>query len=246
MILRRLSKHVKDQNWFAVGLDFIIVVAGVFVGLQVSNWNDVKKGEMSRDYYLERLASDLSQTIALSETMETNSKDAMVIIERFTAALNDPEAPAEELVEAAQLYFSEGTLMTGFGVIWGTYEDLSSTGNFAVLENPGLVDRLMQLNTFFHYQSESGQVNNDWVMPFETRLASEFDWMRYDTNTEHLFPVLTLEEQADEIRANADLIRRHAALHHWVSSYSASSNQTRQAQAQKVLDIVQEERGVTE
>ena len=183
MILRRLSKHVKDQNWFAVGLDFIIVVAGVFVGLQVSNWNDVKKGEMSRDYYLERLASDLSQTIALSETMETNSKDAMVIIERFTAALNDPEAPAEELVKAAQSYFSEGTLMTGFGVIWGTYEDLSSTGNFAVLENPGLVDRLMQLNTFFHYQSESGQVNNDWVMPFETRLASEFDWMRYDTNT---------------------------------------------------------------
>lgn len=242
MILRRLSKHVKDQNWFAVVLDFVIVVAGVFVGLQVSNWNDVKKGEMSRDYYLERLASDLSQTIALSETMETNSTDAMVIIERFTATLNDPEASAEELVEAAQAYFSEGTLMTGFGVIWGTYEDLSSTGSFAVLENPGLVDRLMRLNTFFHYQSESGQVNNDWVMPFETRLASEFDWMRYDAITEQLFPVLTLQEQADEIRADADLIRRHAALHHWVSSYSVSSNQARQVQAQEVLDMVQAER----
>jgi hypothetical protein len=40
MILRRIPEHVKAQNWFAVGIDFFIVVVGVFVGLQVSNWND--------------------------------------------------------------------------------------------------------------------------------------------------------------------------------------------------------------
>jgi hypothetical protein len=40
MILRSLTKHVKDQNWFAVGLDFAIVVIGVFIGIQVANWND--------------------------------------------------------------------------------------------------------------------------------------------------------------------------------------------------------------
>mgnify|MGYP003541639920 CR=1 FL=1 len=38
MILRRVIEHVKDQNWFAVGIDFVIVVAGVFVGLQVQDW----------------------------------------------------------------------------------------------------------------------------------------------------------------------------------------------------------------
>ena len=30
MILRRVMKHVRDQNWFAVGVDFLIVVNGVF------------------------------------------------------------------------------------------------------------------------------------------------------------------------------------------------------------------------
>lgn len=29
MILRSITKHVKDQNWFTVGLDFFIVVAGI-------------------------------------------------------------------------------------------------------------------------------------------------------------------------------------------------------------------------
>ena len=30
MILRRLTKHVKDQNWFAVGLVSVIVVPTAF------------------------------------------------------------------------------------------------------------------------------------------------------------------------------------------------------------------------
>ena len=246
MILQRLSKHLKNQDWVAVVLDFLIVVAGVFVGLQVSNWNDVKKGEMSREYYLERLASDLSETINLSQGMEEKEQGALEIIERFTAALNDPDVPAEELVDAAQDYFSDGTLMTGFVAVWGTYEDLSSTGNFSVLESPELVDSLMRLNQNFGYQAESTALNVSWVMPFETSLASEFDWMRYDTATSKLFPELTLEEQAAKLRANADLLRRHAALHYWISDSSIGSNQVRQAQVQKVLDMVQEERGMPE
>ena len=59
MILRRLTKHVKDQNWFAVGLDFVIVVAGVFVGLQVSNWNAASQERARGAVYAERLKSDM-------------------------------------------------------------------------------------------------------------------------------------------------------------------------------------------
>ena len=39
MILRSLTRHVREQNWFAVFLDFLIVVVGVFIGIQVANWN---------------------------------------------------------------------------------------------------------------------------------------------------------------------------------------------------------------
>ncbi|MBL4870815.1 MAG: hypothetical protein JKX72_07665 [Robiginitomaculum sp.] len=39
MILRRVIKHVRNQEWTAILIDFLIVVIGVFVGLQVSNWS---------------------------------------------------------------------------------------------------------------------------------------------------------------------------------------------------------------
>ena len=59
MILRRLTKHVKDQNWFAVGLDFVIVVTGVFIGLQASNWNDDRETRQRAAVFSERLTQDL-------------------------------------------------------------------------------------------------------------------------------------------------------------------------------------------
>ena len=42
MILRSLTEHVKTQNWFAIWLDFFIVVVGVFIGIQVANWNQAR------------------------------------------------------------------------------------------------------------------------------------------------------------------------------------------------------------
>ena len=42
MLLRRIITHVKAQNWTAVALDFVIVVVGVFIGIQVANLNDAR------------------------------------------------------------------------------------------------------------------------------------------------------------------------------------------------------------
>ena len=64
MILRRITKHVKDQNWFAVCLDFFIVLAGILIAFQITNWNEAKserielarteialQNELSRNYF---------------------------------------------------------------------------------------------------------------------------------------------------------------------------------------------------
>ena len=53
MLLRRVTGHVRAQNWTAVVIDFAIVVIGVFIGIQVANWND---GRTSKRNYLQALA----------------------------------------------------------------------------------------------------------------------------------------------------------------------------------------------
>ena len=51
MVVRRIREHVASHNWFAVGIDFAIVIAGVFLGIQVANWNDaLTHAERGREY----------------------------------------------------------------------------------------------------------------------------------------------------------------------------------------------------
>ena len=39
MILRRLKERLTAENWVAVAIELLIVIVGVFIGTQVSNWN---------------------------------------------------------------------------------------------------------------------------------------------------------------------------------------------------------------
>lgn len=59
MLLRRVSQHVKEQNWFAVGIDFFIVILGVFMGIQVANWNEERSEAVRERQVLYAILEDL-------------------------------------------------------------------------------------------------------------------------------------------------------------------------------------------
>ena len=68
MLFRRISQHVKDQNWMAVAIDFAIVVLGVFLGMQVNNWNEDRQALAEERTLLLRL---LDETIELQGVRES-------------------------------------------------------------------------------------------------------------------------------------------------------------------------------
>ena len=51
---------MKNQDWTAVFLDFVIVVLGVFMGLQVQNWNEARLQQQTARVYVERIRDDLA------------------------------------------------------------------------------------------------------------------------------------------------------------------------------------------
>ena len=67
MLLCRITEHVQDQNWFAVLIDFFIVVIGVYVGIQVSNWNEERRDAARAGEYLARLHADLTEDVTRFE-----------------------------------------------------------------------------------------------------------------------------------------------------------------------------------
>jgi len=59
MVIRRIREHVAAHNWFAVGIDFLIVVAGIIIATQVNNWNQARIERSQGALYRERLIEDL-------------------------------------------------------------------------------------------------------------------------------------------------------------------------------------------
>ncbi|XUU61247.1 hypothetical protein ACRAQ6_02955 [Erythrobacter sp. HA6-11] len=60
MILRRITQHVRDQNWTAIAIDFVIVVVGVFLGIQLGNWNAVRADARDQRAMLVQVHNDLA------------------------------------------------------------------------------------------------------------------------------------------------------------------------------------------
>ena len=61
MLLRSITKHVKDQNWFAVALDFFIVVVGILIAFQITNWNEARASKLQETAILEQLHDEYSE-----------------------------------------------------------------------------------------------------------------------------------------------------------------------------------------
>jgi hypothetical protein len=59
MVIRRIREHVTTHNWFAVGIDVVIVIVGVFLGTQANNWNEARSHREEGRSYRARLIDDL-------------------------------------------------------------------------------------------------------------------------------------------------------------------------------------------
>lgn len=87
MILRRISKALRRQDWFTVVIEIGIVVIGLLIGLQINNWNENRVEKQAEHKFLERLHAeimatqdDLSGFSKIVETRESDLKAAARVV----------------------------------------------------------------------------------------------------------------------------------------------------------------------
>lgn len=61
MIFRRLSARLREENWVAITIDLVIVVVGVFLGVQASNWNQARLQQRQINELLMEMRPELSR-----------------------------------------------------------------------------------------------------------------------------------------------------------------------------------------
>ncbi|MBI1393571.1 MAG: hypothetical protein GC152_12585 [Alphaproteobacteria bacterium] len=135
MILRRIAEHVKAQNWTAVALDFVIVVTGVFIGIQVSNWNAARADDRRLEEQIAAFAVELDGNIEKIETYRAFAVGQIEAINELRAAF--AAAPDADPAKIDALIFNTLRVLDLQPQL-AAFEDLSASGGLRRLSGTPL------------------------------------------------------------------------------------------------------------
>lgn len=136
MLFRRIAQHVKEQNWTAVGIDFVIVIVGVFLGIQVSNWNEARVQAQNTATLVERLEEEFT---ALEENLSTVVSQLDTIISGTGCLIDEirSEPPTKSHDELSSCIWSASSLLV-LPDIPAVVTEMVSSGRLTQIANDDL------------------------------------------------------------------------------------------------------------
>lgn len=157
MILRRVIDHFRKQEWTAIAIDFLIVVVGVFVGIQVSNWNEAAKDKSAEAVYLSQLRNDLRlidvEARAQMEFEQYQGKLAGATYEHIASDAS-PERVARINIGLSQL-----TMRRTLRLESPTFVDLQNSGKMDVIADSAL--RAAVVSYFFNMRRMEAAIDRN-------------------------------------------------------------------------------------
>jgi len=137
MLFRRISQHIGAQNWLAVVLDLAIVVVGIFLGLQVSAWNDTRHDRLRETEILDHLSADFEEIKTEVDEALDFHRDVIEALNTVLLSIEAGTVTQEEEVSVRQglqraLWYNTGARRSG------TYVDLVSSGQIRLIRNEEL------------------------------------------------------------------------------------------------------------
>jgi hypothetical protein len=142
MILRRLSQSLKEQNWTAIWIEFVLLVAGVFLGIQVANWNAERERNKQSEEFTERLKADLREEAWGYALVLEYNKDVLANIESVLADLQGKATLSDEQ------FVINAFRATQYRVIdrkRATYDELVSTSKIDLIKDMTLRNTAIKL-----------------------------------------------------------------------------------------------------
>lgn len=151
MILRRIADGIKNQDWFVVLIEIFIVVIGIYIGLQVDDWNKARQDRAEETRILVQLETEVEAAIeAKNNVLTISRKSDGFLIEAIEIIQGDREGVDLSFEQCRALWRSHIINPNFNGLL--TYEELALSGNLGLLSNPALRSALIAFQN---------QVDND-------------------------------------------------------------------------------------
>lgn len=144
MILRRLAAAIAEQNWVTVILEVVIVVVGIFLGLQASEWSQNREDRRTEVVYLKRIASDLdaslTQTTSNQEFQTRHARYGALVLQALRKCDLQPDQRDQF---ASGIYLVAKHSAAAF--VQASLQELLSAGRLTIIRNSSLRQMLVEM-----------------------------------------------------------------------------------------------------
>ena len=155
MIIRRIASALKRQDLSQVIIEIMIVVVGIFIGLQVADWNNDREERVTERAYLSRLHSEVMQNLSfnadnfeeflLLENFKATAKYIDEVLDVFEGidtetVLNDRHCMA---IFASDIYNHQQSYLP-------TLTELIASGQLSIIENEDIKIALSEYTLSFN------------------------------------------------------------------------------------------------
>ncbi len=130
MILRRVIAHFRKQEWTAIFLDFVIVVVGVFIGIQVSNWNAARADRSALEQRLGALTSQLESNLTSIDAHRAQIRSQLEDIVSIRRMLAGDEAVPPDGIDARLMNMFR---VPSLELDTNAYDELAETGGLRAM-----------------------------------------------------------------------------------------------------------------
>ena len=143
MLPRQLLKSFRGRDWSSLGLEVLILVLGVFLGMEAANWNEDRQNRALAASYVERLATDLEAELTIWEDFHAYFSTTR---DHARSALDGFVATEGGLDQAFLIDLFQASQERSFSTRRATYEELVATGRLEYIH-----DRDLRAVLVLHY-----------------------------------------------------------------------------------------------
>ena len=252
MILTNLTKAIREQNYYAVVLEFLIVIAGVVIGFQVTSWNEQRNIQRTADNTIINMRNEFREISRVSEMRTNFHFDAVRIIEEFIVCL-DTGCDEQTLDVLVPKYVSTAGGVYTLPPRSSTYAELIGSGRISLIENAELRMALFNVDTAIS-NAEDANTRNTLTMINHESVArahieygvepgqtSIYDGMNFNDPSFSVDTILPSIRSYDwEAMRNDPGVRFSAMELHRSQTFNALNHSTVLATINEVIQILEE------
>lgn len=223
MLLRRLTEHVRGQNWLAIALDLLVVIVGLFIGLQIDTWWEGQKEAQFESVYLTEIQEDFeANRSSLEEQIRSTERTISDMVTLHAQSLlPEPSLSFSEL----NTRFTSIHNMPSFILVTRAYDNLTGSGDLKLLSSRPLKNALAE----YYAAAELAAVvqathEMELVQTFQPYVIDNLDytavrpteWITYDLVND--FPLAASGEEARILDVLDTRQFRNVVVQKWVIS----------------------------